>query len=658
MITPRIPTSTRSPMARWEWLALLIITLVGFGLRVARPERLAVEHFDEGVYASNIWFGDRPEGTYPSQQLYAPPLLPALIEWCFVFSGPSNHAAMWPSQVAGTLSVIVIWGLGRKWFGPLAGLIAAALCATNETHLLLSRAALTDALLGLWWLAAIWSLHRACESGKALDRMAAGVFIALAWFTKYNGWMPLGIVTGAVLARAALTRGPWHQTRRALTTCLAAGLVACALWSPWLWSLQSKGGYASVTANHRQYVVGLTGWWPSAVRQIDQLQAVGGLLSETTWLIGFVALLAYPLVTSRGPIRTSRLPLRSQEPGSEPTCESPVPASSRMDLLPCLGTLALLTAYPFAAIPASLLLALQGLGFWFWSSSHQTDLQPFDLDCQTDRPSRARPSRARPSRADLSYWILAVWFGGLLIATPLYRPYLRLTLPEILGTCLAIGLTVQQAIASVGWYCQSHPASNLSQSYPTAAGSRRIIYTPLIWLVACLGLTRAGFNFAQQASIGSVSRALPDQSSLPRAARQIATQLETPPDSSVPNALTTSLPTAVPNVVYVYAEPSLLFQLRLAGLQNVAPVSSLKFTSSQYSTPAARIYLAVGLHAHSDPQFREQFDAAQPQLRFVGRWPWQLGPLVALDQPSSAPQLLGHDPVESAAVDLFEVLAP
>lgn len=648
MITQRIPPSIRSPIARREWLAILVIALVGLGLRAAGPERLAVEHFDEGVYASNIWFGDRPEGTYPSQQLYAPPLLPALIEWCFVFSGPSNHAAMWPSQVAGTLSVIVIWGLGRRWFGPLAGLVAAALCATNETHLLLSRAALTDALLGLWWLAAIWSLHRACESGKALDRMAAGVFIALAWFTKYNGWMPLGIVTGAVLTRAALTRCAGQATRRALTTCLVAGLIAFALWSPWLWSLQSKGGYSSVAANHRQYVVGLTGWWPSAVRQIDQLQAVRGLLSETTWLIGFVALLACLLVKSSGPIRTSRLPLRSQEPGSEPTCESPAPTSSRMDSLPCLGTLALLTAYPFAAIPASLLLALQGLGFWYWTSSHRTDPQSFNLDCQSDRPSHA----------DLSYWILAVWFGGLLIATPLYRPYLRLTLPEILGNCLAIGLTVQQAMASVGWCRLSHLASNHSHPDPAAAGSRRIIGTPLIWLLACLGLTRAGFNFAQQASTESVSRALPDQSSLPRAARQIATQLETHPDSSVPNALTTSLPTAVPNIVYVYAEPSLLFQLRLAGLQNVAPVSSLKFTSSQFSTPAARIYLAVGLHALSDPQFREQFAAVQPQLRSVGRWPWQLGPLVALDQPSSAPQQLGQDPVESAAVELFEVLAP
>ena len=134
---------------RAEWLTVCALILVAATLRFAYPNRLAVEHFDEGVYASNIWFADRPDGVYPAQHLYAPPLLPALIEWGFVFFGPSNSGAMWPNQVAGVVTVLLLWWLGRTWFGPVAGLTAAALCSISEVHLLLSRSALTDVLLGL-----------------------------------------------------------------------------------------------------------------------------------------------------------------------------------------------------------------------------------------------------------------------------------------------------------------------------------------------------------------------------------------------------------------------------------------------------------------------------------------------------------------------------
>ena len=43
-------------IASYEWVALAILLLVGVGFRLAFPDRMAVEHFFEGVYATNIWF--------------------------------------------------------------------------------------------------------------------------------------------------------------------------------------------------------------------------------------------------------------------------------------------------------------------------------------------------------------------------------------------------------------------------------------------------------------------------------------------------------------------------------------------------------------------------------------------------------------------------
>ena len=186
-------------VSRSEWFAIAGIVLVGMGLRLASLDSLAVEHFDEGVYASNVWFGPREDFQYPNQHLYAPPLVPFLIETIFQIFGPSNLGAMAVSLTAGCLTVPLVWWVGRRWFDPLAGLIAAALCVTSSLHILLSRTCLVDALLGFWLLLAVWLITEAFERKSILWAIAGGIATGLAWWTKYNGWLPLAI-TGAGLA--------------------------------------------------------------------------------------------------------------------------------------------------------------------------------------------------------------------------------------------------------------------------------------------------------------------------------------------------------------------------------------------------------------------------------------------------------------------------
>ena len=74
-------TSTQGRAITWLEAGLLT-GLVGLGvaLRFAFVGRLAIEHFDEGVYASNVWFDGSDGFGYPQVGLYAPPLLPLTIE--------------------------------------------------------------------------------------------------------------------------------------------------------------------------------------------------------------------------------------------------------------------------------------------------------------------------------------------------------------------------------------------------------------------------------------------------------------------------------------------------------------------------------------------------------------------------------------------------
>src|SRR5260370_742397 len=192
-----------------ECCLVAAIFLAGLGLRVAWPSRLAVEHFDEGVYASNIFFsGEKGDERYPDQHLFAPPLFPVLIEFAMLACGPSNAVAMAASIVAGSLTIPLVWWVGRRWCGPTAGLASSTLVALNDVHILFSRAALTDVLLCLWLIAAVYFLWEGLAHGSRLALFVAGVATGLAWWTKYNGWLSLAIGLAGLIPWRLLGAAP------------------------------------------------------------------------------------------------------------------------------------------------------------------------------------------------------------------------------------------------------------------------------------------------------------------------------------------------------------------------------------------------------------------------------------------------------------------
>src|SRR6187401_249796 len=90
------PVMPSVAITRREWVLLGAVLAAGIALRALALSRSAVEHFDEGVYASNLYFSG-PEYAYPLQRYYAPPLLPALIETGMIIGLAPNVAALAPS---------------------------------------------------------------------------------------------------------------------------------------------------------------------------------------------------------------------------------------------------------------------------------------------------------------------------------------------------------------------------------------------------------------------------------------------------------------------------------------------------------------------------------------------------------------------------------
>ncbi|HUG69092.1 MAG TPA: glycosyltransferase family 39 protein [Pirellulaceae bacterium] len=411
------PLSPDSPSAR-ELLLVAILLVLGVGLRVAFPSRMAIEHFDEGVYASNIWFGPEVGYQYPMRRFYAPPLLPALIEWSLIFDrmrdpSPdkfSSLASMVPSLLAGCLTLLVVWKMAREWFGPETGLATLAIASLSDFHALYSRAALTEALLLLFLVAAVWMLKRAFSTGSYLALGLAGLFTGLCWWTKYNGWLPLAIGFGGLTIAFMVDTRCRRQYVRLTALWLGAAAIAFAVWSPYLRELQSYGGYAEVAANHRQYLVGFGGWMTSLSRQYANLSHFDGW--PTCASVGIAVLL--------------------------------IGSVARPDRRPLIKLFALAIGLCAAIAWLGAALVMFFLATWVIG---------------TELYRRWLNSAAEGERDYLALYFLAAWIGGLLMTTPLYHPYPRLALPWLYAVWIGAGFSISRLVEAAGGQFELQRAS-------------------------------------------------------------------------------------------------------------------------------------------------------------------------------------------------------
>lgn len=638
------PAATTAPIGRTELALVLALFVVGAALRCAWPSRMAVEHFDEGVYASDIWFDDEYDFHYPSQHLYAPPLLPTAIWWTLTILGPSNLGAMVPSLVAGCLTVPLLWWIGRSWFGPPAGLAAAALCALSDAHIVFSRMALTDVLLCFWLLLAVHCIWLAYTRGSFVWGIVAGVFTGLAWWTKYSGWLPLAMGLSGLAAwwlverrqeaggrvqesegrdqrseirgqkaadserdartssagasplrqPLALDAAPISFSRLVGIWCITA-TVAFAVWSPWLVALQKHGGYATVSANHRGYLVhGLGGWWYSLIGQLENSVALESILTALGFGLAFGLSSAWRLWTPErstcnagalAAVNIRRIRLRA-------LAWAAAHGIAFTGMIACGGAYLLsLTMVAAAAAAGAALLA-----GWL---------------------TRGQGTGGTLLAASLT----VVWCAALIAAGHAYTPYPRLALPLHVGSWLCVAaISVWPDAGFIRDPRKRSPATPLSRAEFAS-----------IVLVAGFGvllLTLFGGRLAP--------RTIPAWSARTDL-ENVASRVQAAVLADV-RAGGRLIP-ADRFVVYTYAEPALLFQLRLAGVELVRPVSSLAFADRGADKPQLPAFLVIGPQAYGTAGFEQQLARARDRLQLVDTFEYAPSDVVLLDnrEPAQRP---------------------
>lgn len=567
------------PISRQEGVTATVLFAAGVLARTLAAVLGAVEHFDEGVYASNLFFGP-PDYAYPLQALYAPPLVPGMIEAAMLAGLAPNVAALLPAYLAGSLTLGLLWWYSRRWMGPCAALAVLALAACSDLHLLLSAAALTDACLWLWVLLAVAAARQALLSGDLRWAVAGGLASGLAWWTKYNGWLPVAIVAAA--APVAWWVGARSRTlvMRWLKVAAVIALVAGAVFLPFWISLQAIGGYRAVAANHARYVVGLSGWPESAARHLAQQGQLQSWLSPLG--VGLAVLLAS--LTRGGP---------------------PPRGVAQAVLLAATSGIA---AWWLGVVPLLAVAALAGVARSGWNL-HRWRLR-------VRQPASTAEETPSPEQSQVVTWsLIAVWWLGLLIATPCYTPYARLALGWVMASWLAAGLNVMtQPSAQEGWQFSR----------------------PLGWAV---GATLVGLGLVLGVLISAqvISRESLMPSYLPRlAVRDTARQI------------VQELPSSPMRVVYVFGDPALFFQLRAAGESLATPVAVVPDRPAEADGQPVPTYLAVSAYARRDPQFQRLWSQCAGRWQPVFQRTWRPSALVWLDWED--PRRPRHRPEASVTV--------
>jgi len=584
-------------IAALELALVLVVTVIAGSLRLAAPSHLAVEHFDEGVYASNRLadFQD-PPGAYPDRHLYAPPLFPELLEWSLVIGGGRPCSVMCVNLVVGTMMTLLTWWCARDWFGPLAGLAAMILAASSDYHIAFSRMALTDTLLALWLLAAVYAGGRAVLSGRGGWLVAAGVLASLAWWTKYNGWLAIAITASGTAA--------WCLSQRVSpNTMLAAGArwlgtagIAVLSWVLLRSTLPPGVHYGDITANHRRYLTGewfngLLQHW-AAHRYLDGWSTIAGVAAAA----GGVMLVRF---TWNGLSQSS-------------------PSMRRAGGL-AVGLVALNGGLLLGSTGVLALLAIAGICLAIRRTAVPTEAEH---SLRMSDPAQA---------TRLAGWMLAAWFAGLLLATPFYYPYPRLSLPWLVACWLGSAAALQSFAASA-WFTAA-----VQRLQPRAVYSGAIVFALCIPAAAwCRG------------SPVWPMRTVPwqDHRGLARIAELILTDVNAESRPSVDG---------VQAVIYVYAEPALFFQMesraRLDDLPCLAhPAGNLDLIAAGPADPRVATYVAIGPHGFREGTYIDEIVA---RLVPVGEYPYHPSDMVRLDE-LPAWSLEGRDTVDES-VHLYRV---
>lgn len=175
------------------WLPFCFILILAAGLRLyaldVYPQKFNQDEMVLGYDAWSVWTTgqDQHGNTWPIHfQTFndsVPPLANYLTAPFVGMLGLSQFSTRLPFALLGIATVLLVGLLGRRWFGPGAGLVAALLLALEPWHLNYSRLAFPVSIVPFFTTLALYTFSRALNGlHRWPGLLKAGRRATLGWF--------------------------------------------------------------------------------------------------------------------------------------------------------------------------------------------------------------------------------------------------------------------------------------------------------------------------------------------------------------------------------------------------------------------------------------------------------------------------------------------
>ncbi|MFT4052378.1 MAG: glycosyltransferase family 39 protein [Microbacterium sp.] len=228
--TPVGVVALRRSHAFWPWgvglLAVATLVVTGWGVGDSMSDYYGAIALSMSQSWSNFFFGAMdPAGTVTLDKIPGSFWIPALFVKVFGFS---PWATVFPNALAATASVVITAFTVRRWAGPVAGLVAAAVVATTPILVAVSRSNQPEMFFVLTLALTAWAATKALEGRSLRWLVLAGVFIAAGFHTyMLEAWA----VWPALAVAYLCTRQSW---RRRIGHLAIAGTLSLALSLVWI----------------------------------------------------------------------------------------------------------------------------------------------------------------------------------------------------------------------------------------------------------------------------------------------------------------------------------------------------------------------------------------------------------------------------------------
>lgn len=176
----------KKPMIRGDLLISVLLFSSAILLRAQDPLKVAIHpdeitiwHISANLLYNNwTWTTDMMLNSYP-------PLFWYLEAAMICLAGTSFEAFRLLSIVSSSVTVVVVYMLGKSIFNRLTGLLSATLFSFSSYVVLISRISLTDSFVLLMTLASAYLLWQGMQSKQIRYMALSGLLVGLAFDTKY-----------------------------------------------------------------------------------------------------------------------------------------------------------------------------------------------------------------------------------------------------------------------------------------------------------------------------------------------------------------------------------------------------------------------------------------------------------------------------------------